>query len=162
MDKLSVIKNKIHTIQTIQPMLNIWRFKSEKVVFTNGCFDILHRGHVEYLAQASNLGNRLIIGLNTDNSVKKLKGEKRPLQDEISRSTTLASLLFVDAVILFDEDTPYKLIQEIIPDVLVKGSDYKPEQIAGYDIVTNNGGKVITVSLVEGYSTTSVINKIDT
>lgn len=161
MDKLSIIKNKIYTAQSIQPILNIWRFKSDKIVFSNGCFDILHRGHVEYLAQAANLGNRLIIGLNTDNSVKRLKGEKRPFQDETSRSIVLASLLFVDAVVLFDEDTPYELIKNIKPDILVKGNDYKPEQIAGYDIVTNNGGSVVTVNLVEGYSTTSVLNKLD-
>jgi rfaE bifunctional protein nucleotidyltransferase chain/domain len=137
-----------------------WRLKHETVVFTNGCFDILHRGHVEYLALAADMGKHLIIGLNTDNSVKKLKGDNRPVQDEISRATVLASLLFVDAVILFEEETPAELIKNILPDILVKGKDYKPEEIAGYDTVIKNGGRVETVELVAGFSTTKIINKL--
>jgi len=160
MDNKSFIYSKIHTAQSIQNKLAVWRFKQEPVVFTNGCFDILHRGHVEYLAQAAEMGKHLIIGLNTDNSVKKLKGESRPVQDEISRALILSSLLFVDAVILFDEDTPSELIKEIKPDILVKGKDYKPEEIAGYDTVISSGGRVETVELVADYSTTTILNKL--
>ncbi len=159
---LDTIINKIHTIESIQSKLVYWRFKNQKIVFSNGCFDILHRGHVEYLAQAADFGNRLIIGLNTDASVRRLKGAGRPVQDEIGRSIVLASLSFIDAIILFDEDTPYNLIKTIKPDFLVKGDDYKPENIVGYDIVTQNGGKVVTIKLVEGYSTTSVVNRMKT
>ena len=160
MEKLKFINNKIQTIESIQWWISMWRFKGEKIVFTNGCFDILHRGHIEYLAKAADMGRHLIIGLNTDSSVKKLKGNNRPVQDEISRATILSSLLFVDAVILFDEDTPYELIKSIKPDILVKGSDYKPEEIAGYDIVIGNGGTVETVDLVQGYSTTNILQKL--
>jgi rfaE bifunctional protein nucleotidyltransferase chain/domain len=137
-----------------------WRAEGRKVVFTNGCFDILHRGHVEYLSKASDMGDVLVVGLNTDASVKRLKGESRPINDEQARALILASLGFVDAVVLFDEDTPYELIKAIRPDVLVKGADYKPEEIVGYDIVTSYGGKVETVPLVEGYSTTSIISNL--
>jgi rfaE bifunctional protein nucleotidyltransferase chain/domain len=160
MSQLEQIIAKIHTVESIQPLLSMWRFKKEKIVFSNGCFDILHRGHVEYLAQAANLGQRLVIGLNTDTSVRRLKGPERPLQDEVGRSLVMASLKFVDAVILFDEETPYDLIRAIRPDFLVKGNDYKPEEIVGYDIVTANGGEVVTIKLVEGYSTTSVVNRM--
>jgi rfaE bifunctional protein nucleotidyltransferase chain/domain len=160
MSQLELIIAKIHTVESIQPLLSMWRFKKEKIVFSNGCFDILHRGHVEYLAQAADLGQRLVIGLNTDASVRRLKGQERPLQDEVGRSLVMASLKFVDAVILFDEETPYDLIKAIRPDFLVKGNDYKPEEIVGYDIVTANGGEVVTIKLVEGYSTTSVVNRM--
>ncbi len=160
MSHLEQIIGKIHTVESIQPMLAMWRFRGEKVVFSNGCFDILHRGHVEYLSQAADLGQHLIIGLNTDASVKRLKGPERPLQDEVGRSLVLASLKFVDAVILFDQDTPYELIKATKPDFLVKGNDYKPENIVGYDIVTANGGQVVAIQLVEGYSTTSVVNRM--
>ena len=128
-----------------------------KIVFTNGCFDILHRGHIEYLSKASDLGDVLIIGLNTDASVKRIKGEGRPVQDETSRALILASLRFVEAVILFDEDTPYDLISMIKPDVLVKGGDYTEETIVGADIVKAIGGEVVTIPLVEGYSTSGLI-----
>ncbi len=134
--------------------------EGKTLVFTNGCFDILHRGHVEYLSKASDMGDVLVVGLNTDASVKRLKGESRPINDEQARALILASLGFVDAVVLFDEDTPYELIKAIRPDVLVKGADYKPEEIVGYDIVTSYGGKVETVPLVEGYSTTSIISNL--
>ncbi|HON17732.1 MAG TPA: D-glycero-beta-D-manno-heptose 1-phosphate adenylyltransferase [Salinivirgaceae bacterium] len=160
MKHLEIIQSKIHTIDTIQPLLAMWRFKSEKIVFSNGCFDILHRGHVEYLSKAADLGKHLIIGLNTDASIKRIKGPSRPVQDENARSIVLASLRFVDAVILFDEDTPYNLIAAVKPDILVKGSDYKPEEIVGYDIVTKNGGEVVTIDLVEGYSTTNIVNRL--
>ena len=160
MENLSLIVNKIYTIDSIHNTLAYWRFKNEKIVFSNGCFDILHRGHVEYLAQAADLGKHLVIGLNSDSSVRKIKGPERPLQDEISRSVILAALKFVDAVILFDEETPYNLIKAIQPDFLVKGNDYKPEEIVGYDIVTGCGGSVVTINLVEGYSTTSIVNRM--
>ena len=161
MDYLPYIKNKIaRTQEEASRTLSLWRFKDEKIVFTNGCFDILHRGHIEYLAQAANLGTKLIIGLNSDASVKRLKGENRPVNDENARALALASLIFVDEVILFDTDTPYDLIDYVQPDVLVKGGDYNPEEIVGYDIVKAKNGKIVTIDFVEGYSTTSILNKI--
>ena len=161
MDYLPYIKNKIaRTQEEASRTLSLWRFKDEKIVFTNGCFDILHRGHIEYLAQAANLGTKLIIGLNSDASVKRLKGENRPVNDENARALALASLIFVDEVILFDSDTSYDLIDYVQPDVLVKGGDYNPEEIVGYDIVKAKNGKIITIDFVEGYSTTSILNKI--
>lgn len=158
--KLDIIKKKILTYDNLECSLALWRFKNYKIVFTNGCFDIIHHGHIEYLSKAADLGNILIIGLNTDDSVKRLKGQNRPVQDENSRAIILASLSFVNAVILFDEDTPYKLINLVQPDVLVKGGDYKPTDIVGYDIVTSKGGKVITIDFKQGYSSTSVIEKL--
>ncbi|HPW65544.1 MAG TPA: D-glycero-beta-D-manno-heptose 1-phosphate adenylyltransferase [Salinivirgaceae bacterium] len=160
MNNLDLIISKLHTVESIQRVLAYWRFKNHKVVFSNGCFDILHRGHIEYLAQAADFGDHLVIGLNTDASVRRLKGPERPLQDEVARSLVLASLNFVDAVILFDEDTPYNLIKAVQPDFLVKGNDYKPEDIVGYDIVKAKGGEVVTINLVEGYSTTSVVERM--
>jgi rfaE bifunctional protein nucleotidyltransferase chain/domain len=160
MKQLEIIQNKIHTKDSIQTLLNIWRFKNEKIVFSNGCFDIIHKGHIEYLAKAADLGQRMVIGLNTDNSVRKLKGESRPLQDETSRLTMLAALHFVDAVILFDEPTPYELIHAIQPDYLVKGKDYTAKEVVGYDIVKKRGGDIITIELTPGYSTTNIVDKI--
>ncbi|MCD4833600.1 MAG: D-glycero-beta-D-manno-heptose 1-phosphate adenylyltransferase [Bacteroidales bacterium] len=160
MDKLNIIQSKIIDISNIESHLTYWNLKNQKIVFTNGCFDILHRGHIEYLAQAANHGDILLIGLNTDNSVRRIKGNSRPVQDESARAILLASLSFVSAVILFDEDTPYELIKRVKPDILVKGSDYKTEDIIGYDIVTANGGKVVTIDFIEGYSTTSIIEKL--
>ncbi|MFO7865083.1 MAG: D-glycero-beta-D-manno-heptose 1-phosphate adenylyltransferase [Salinivirgaceae bacterium] len=159
MKQQELINNKIHTRESIAPLLSIWNFKEQKVVFSNGCFDILHRGHIEYLAKAADLGHKMVIGLNTDASVQKIKGAHRPLQDEQSRLTLLAALHFVDAVILFDEPTPYELIKIIQPDFLVKGKDYNAEDVVGYDIVTQKGGEVVTVELTPGYSTTNIINK---
>ncbi|MFW5656806.1 MAG: D-glycero-beta-D-manno-heptose 1-phosphate adenylyltransferase [Bacteroidota bacterium] len=157
--------NPLEKVVKTEPELSQLRaqlkFKGKKVVFTNGCFDILHRGHVEYLYKASLLGDFLFLGLNSDASVRRLKGENRPVQDEIARMTILASLYFVDAIMIFDEDTPYELIKKVQPDFLVKGKDYKAKEIVGYDIVTQNGGKVKTIDLVEGYSTTNLIRKIN-
>jgi rfaE bifunctional protein nucleotidyltransferase chain/domain len=130
------------------------------VVFTNGCFDILHLGHIEYLAKAAMLGNILVIGINSDSSVQKIKGKSRPINDERSRSMVLASLEFVTNVVLFDEETPYELIKTIQPDILVKGKDYTVEQIVGHDIVLAKGGKVETIELTPGYSTTAIEQKI--
>ena len=162
MPNLDLIKSKIFaTRDDIRYWLGYWRFHEKKVVFTNGCFDLLHQGHIDYLSRAADLGNVLIIGLNTDESVKRIKGEGRPVQDEYSRALVLASLRFVDAVVLFNEDTPYDLIKAIQPDTLVKGSDYKAEQIVGYDVVTQKGGNVVTIDYLEGFSTTGLIAKIN-
>lgn len=161
MDFLPYIEKKIAaTPEEAFRTLSMWRFKNDKIVFTNGCFDILHKGHVEYLAKAAALGTKLVIGLNTDASVKRLKGEGRPVNDQMARALLLASLIFVDEVIFFDTDTPYDLINMVQPDVLVKGGDYKPEDIVGYDIVKAKGGEVVTIDFIEGYSTTSTIEKM--
>ena len=161
MDYLPFIEKKIaYTAKEAENTLSLWRFKDDKIVFTNGCFDILHRGHIEYLAKAASLGTKLVIGLNTDASVKRLKGDSRPINDENARALLLASLVFVDKVILFDTDTPRDLIDFVQPDVLVKCGDYKPEEIVGYDIVKAKGGEIVTLDFVEGYSTTSLIEKM--
>ena len=159
MDKLDIIKRKIIGADSLHFHLAQWKFKRQTIVFTNGCFDIIHRGHIEYLSKAASYGDILVIGLNTDKSVKKLKGQGRPYQDENSRALILASLHFVTAVIFFEEETPYELLKIIQPDILVKGSDYKPEEIAGRDIVEAKGGKVVTVDFVEGCSSSAIINK---
>lgn len=162
MDYLLPIEKKIaYTAKDAERTLSLWRFKNDKIVFTNGCFDILHKGHIEYLIKAASLGTKLVIGLNTDASVKRLKGDSRPVNDEKARALLLASLIFVDEVILFDTDTPRDLIDFIQPDVLVKGGDYKTEEIVGYDIVKAKGGEVITLDFIEGYSTTSTIEKMN-
>ncbi|HBS86851.1 MAG: hypothetical protein A2W91_12535 [Bacteroidetes bacterium GWF2_38_335] len=160
MNKWDFIQSKVLSVDQLKIFIAFWNFKNQKIVFTNGCFDILHRGHIEYLAKAASLGDILIIGLNTDESVKRLKGENRPVQDEKSRALQLASLSFVTNVVLFNEDTPYELIKTINPDVLVKGSDYKPEEIVGYDIVSAKGGEIATIDFVDGFSTSALINKI--
>jgi len=162
MKRLEIIRKKIfnYSDPEFSRLLAIWQFQGKKIVFTNGCFDILHLGHIDYLSAASELGDLLVIGLNTDESVSKIKGNNRPIQDEISRAFVLASLGFVDAVVFFGEDTPYDLITTIQPDVLVKGADYKPEDIVGYDIVKNKGGEIVSIEFLEGYSTTAIENKI--
>jgi rfaE bifunctional protein nucleotidyltransferase chain/domain len=167
MPKLEVLQQKIHSLDSIVKKVANWRLKNDSIVFTNGCFDILHRGHVEYLAQASDKGNRLVVGLNTDASVKQQgKGDNRPINDEESRAIVLAGLHHVDAIILFDGDTPYELIKAIQPDALAKGGDYDPEEtnpespkyIVGSDLVKN----VFTIDLVPGHSTTGTIKKMQT
>lgn len=160
MNYFDKIKNKILEGEGLEKWLDECRKNGKKIVFTNGCFDILHRGHVEYLSKAAAFGDVMVVGLNTDASVKRLKGPSRPVNDEYARAFVLAGLEFVSAVVLFDEDTPYNLIKKVQPDFLVKGSDYKPENIVGYDIVTAKGGKVVTVDLVEGFSTTKTIEKM--
>jgi len=157
MTTLEVTNNKILDIKVLENRLAMWRLFKHKIVFTNGCFDILHRGHIEYLSQARDKGEILIIGLNSDASVKRIKGEGRPVQDETSRALVLASLRIVDAVVLFDEDTPYELIKIVKPDVLVKGGDYTDETIVGADIVRANGGEVVVIPIVEGYSTSKIL-----
>lgn len=148
--------------EEVSGLMDVWKYMGLKTVFTNGCFDIIHLGHIDYLARAASLGGKLVIGLNTDTSVSKLKGPNRPVQDEKSRALILAALQFVDAVILFDEETPKELISFLIPDILVKGSDYSIDQIVGADVVLNNGGKVETMDFVPGYSTSKIIEKIKT
>lgn len=160
MKQIEQIKAKITDRSQAAQKVKGWQIRNEKVVFTNGCFDILHRGHVDYLARAANFGHHMVLGLNTDASVSRLKGPERPFVDEESRALLLAALQFIDLVVLFDEDTPYELIQSLQPDILVKGSDYQAKDIVGYDIVTQRGGKVETIDFVEGFSTTSLINKI--
>jgi rfaE bifunctional protein nucleotidyltransferase chain/domain len=156
-----VLLNKILTRDAITKRANIWRMFNKKIVFTNGCFDILHQGHIDYLSKARDLGGALVIGLNTDASVKRLnKSPERPINKEQSRALVLAALVLVDAIVLFDEDTPYDLIKAIQPDVLVKGADYKAEDIVGYDIVKARGGEVATIELTEGFSTTELIKRI--
>jgi rfaE bifunctional protein nucleotidyltransferase chain/domain len=160
MNKLDLIKNKIFTLSTIYHQLNIWRFGQHKIVFTNGCFDILHLGHIDYLSKAADMGTKLIIGLNTDKSTQKLKGKTRPINNELSRSTLLAALSFVDAVVLFDDDTPIKLIETIKPQILVKGADYNINTIVGANEVLKSGGQVATIKLIEGYSTSAIEQRI--
>jgi D-glycero-beta-D-manno-heptose 1-phosphate adenylyltransferase len=155
-----IISSKIFDTEKLMRQLAVWNFKDKKIVFTNGCFDFIHLGHIDYLAKAADAGDVLIIGLNSDESVRRLKGAGRPVNNNQARSLTLASFSFVDAVILFDEDTPYELICRIQPDVLVKGKDYKTEEIAGHDIVLAKGGQVITVDLLPGYSTTALIERL--
>ena len=155
------LSDKIVSKDQLNTLLQEWNKQSQQIVFTNGCFDILHRGHVEYLCHARDLGDKLILGLNTDASVKRLgKSPERPINTEETRAIILSALECVDAVILFDEDTPFDLINFVQPDVLVKGNDYKAEDIVGYDIVTAKGGKVITIQLVDGFSTTKLIEKM--
>jgi rfaE bifunctional protein nucleotidyltransferase chain/domain len=161
MNSLDLINKKIiRDWEFLPDIVNDWKNSNKKIVFTNGCFDIIHRGHIELLSRAADLGQKLIVGLNTDASVKRLKGEERPLQDENSRSLIMAGFGFVDLVVLFQQDTPFELISIIKPQVLVKGGDYKAEEIVGYDVVTANRGKVVTINFVEGYSTTSIIKKM--
>lgn len=152
--------SKILSLSKAIQITSEWRSNNTKTVFSNGCFDILHAGHVDYLEKARKKGDHLVVGLNTDQSVSRIKGADRPIVDEISRSRVLAALEFVDAVVLFDEDTPYNLIKALSPDILVKGKDYEISNIVGADYVLQNGGKVETIELTEGLSTTNVINKI--
>ena len=154
------LQQKIKDANSLQKKLAVWRFKNKKIVFTNGCFDLLHYGHIHYLATAKALGDVLIVGLNARNSVKRLKGNHRPINDDKTRQSVLAALFFVDAVIEFEEDTPYQLIKDIQPDVLVKGGDWKVADIVGNDIVLNKGGTVKSLPFIEGYSTTLIEGKI--
>lgn len=160
MDFLQFSKQKIIEQDHLKNIISFWRFKGYRLVFTNGCFDILHMGHVDYLARAKSLGDILVVGLNTDQSVSRIKGKNRPVNNQDARALLLASLVFVDAVVLFDEDTPYNLIKSVQPDILVKGSDYKPLDIVGADIVLDAGGSIETIDFLEGYSTTSIIEKL--
>jgi D-glycero-beta-D-manno-heptose 1-phosphate adenylyltransferase len=155
------IQQKILDKHQLQQELMRWRKFSKKIAFTNGCFDILHAGHIHSLMQAASFADVLIVGLNSDASTKRLKGENRPVNNEQNRALLLASLVMVDAVVLFDEDTPYELITSVLPDVLVKGGDYTVETIVGAKEVIENGGTVEIIPLVEGLSTTSLLRKIE-
>ncbi|MBE9511064.1 MAG: D-glycero-beta-D-manno-heptose 1-phosphate adenylyltransferase [Bacteroidetes bacterium] len=161
MNKFEHIKSKIVSGTDLTRRLAVYRFKNQKVVFTNGCFDLIHLGHVEYLMQAANLGNVLIIGLNSDSSIIKIKGSGRPVLDQESRAMTLAAFSFVNNIVLFNEETPCELIKQVRPDILVKGGDYKPEEIVGYDIVKDNGGEVKILDFIKGYSTSDIIERIN-
>ena len=155
------IQHKIYTqVEDFLGQAQNWKKEEKTIVFTNGCFDILHRGHLDYLEQISKLGDRLVIGVNSDSSVKRLKGEDRPINTELDRSYVLASLAYVDAVVVFSEDTPINLINSILPDVLAKGGDYKIKDIVGAEEVTANGGKVLTTPIVYHDSTSSILEKI--
>lgn len=160
MSNLKNIKSKIYSLSDLKIQSDKWKENGEKIVFTNGCFDLVHRGHIEVLANTADLGDKLIIGLNSDSSIKELKGENRPIMDEISRSILLASLQFVDAIVFFSEETPYKLIETLIPDVLAKGGDYKVTEIAGNRVVLENGGEVILFPFIDGVSSTKIVEKI--
>ena len=160
MSYLNKTNSKIFLLDDLKNQVNAWKQAGEEVVFTNGCFDIIHRGHIEVLAQTADLGDRLIIGLNSDSSIQKIKGKYRPIIDEQARAILLAALSFVDAVILFSEETPINLISTLTPDVLAKGGDYEIETIVGHEIVQNNGGKVILVPFINGFSSTAIIEKI--
>ncbi len=158
--KFQNIKNKIQDWVQIKKTVTHWKSNNYKIVFTNGCFDLLHYGHIHYLAEARDLGDKLIVGLNSAASVKRLKGDNRPINDELTRQHLLAALEMVDAVVVFEQDTPYELIKIILPDILVKGGDWQPPQIVGSDIVLANHGEVKSLPYVEGYSTTNIEKKI--
>lgn len=153
------IQQKIMTLEELLKKQSQWRVLDKKVAFTNGCFDIIHTGHIASLTEAANQADYLIVGLNSDASVKRLKGPTRPINTQKGRETVLAALSMVDAVVVFEEDTPLELIKKLLPDVLVKGGDYTVEQIAGAKEVIANGGKVIINPIVEGYSTTHIIER---
>ena len=157
---LEKINDKIFGLEFLIKNLDQWRNENKKIVFTNGCFDLIHLGHIDVLARSSDLGDILIIGVNSDSSIQKLKGENRPIIEENSRVKQLAALEFVDAVVLFDEDTPQKLIEKIKPDVITKGGDYKAENVVGNEVVTQKNGQVVIIPLTQGYSTTSILKKI--
>ncbi len=163
MNNLELIQSKIFNEKdtALKNLLATLHFKGKKVVFTNGVFDLLHLGHIDYLSKAKDLGDFLVVGVNSDASAKRLgKGENRPIKDEHSRSVIMASLRFVDLVIIFNDDTPYEVIKMVQPDILVKGADYKPEDIVGYDVVTSKNGEVVTIDFLPGYSTTALEKKI--
>lgn len=161
MSSLSIISGKILDELSLKSRVQLWESEKKSVVFTNGVFDLIHLGHIDYLSKAKDEGDILVVGVNTDSSARRLgKGSIRPITDEKSRSMIIAALEFVDAVVLFEEDTPYNLIAKIQPNILVKGADYKPEDIVGYDIVTAKGGSIKTIAFLPGYSTTSIEQKI--
>ncbi|HJN06793.1 MAG TPA: D-glycero-beta-D-manno-heptose 1-phosphate adenylyltransferase [Bacteroidales bacterium] len=161
MNSLTSISDKIYDNQSLDLKLKDWRSGNKKIVFTNGVFDLLHLGHIDYLSKAKDNGDILFVGVNSDVSAKKLgKGSSRPITNEKSRSMIIAALEFVDAVMLFDEDTPLELIKIVMPDILVKGGDYKLEDIVGYDVVMAKGGTIKTIDLLPGYSSTAIEQKI--
>ena len=154
------MKNKLKTWEEIAAIIKDIKSQNKKIVFTNGCFDILHSGHVQYLAEAKELGDILILGLNSDSSVKRLKGKDRPINNERERSVILSALYSISYIVIFEDDTPYKLIKHIKPDILVKGGDWEPKDIVGSDVVSSYNGEVKSLSFIEGKSTTDIINKL--
>ena len=146
-------------MKTIDSKLHFWKKNEKKIIFSNGCFDLLHKGHIDLLAKARSLGDVLIVGLNSDESIRALKGDKRPIQNQKVRSNNLLKLSSVDLVIIFEEETPHKLIKKIRPNIIVKGQDYKAKHVVGYNIIKGWGGEVVLVPLTKGYSTTSIIKK---
>ena len=160
MRKPEIIETKILSLPHALRRINQWRITEKTIAFTNGCFDILHRGHIYSLSQAAKEADYLIVGLNSDSSTKQLKGPGRPINDQQARAIVLASLLMVDMVVIFDEETPLELIKAIMPDVIVKGGDYTEDQIAGAKEVKANGGRVVINPIVEGFSTTGIIKKM--
>jgi rfaE bifunctional protein nucleotidyltransferase chain/domain len=159
-DLEQTLLDKINDLASLKIKRSAWKTEGKKVVFTNGVFDLLHIGHITYMAKAAELGDKLIIGLNADSSVKRIKGDNRPVNDQNSRAMLLAALFFVDAVVVFEEDTPHGLITGLLPDILVKGADYAIGDIVGGKEVVANGGEVKTIDFVEGYSSTSIIQRI--
>ena len=159
-DLEKALLDKITDIAALKGRISQWHSEGKKVVFTNGVFDLLHIGHITYMAKAADLGDKLIIGLNSDASVKRIKGDDRPVNDQNSRAALLAALFFVDAIVVFEEDTPINLITALMPDILVKGADYSIDNIVGAKEVMANGGEVKTIDFVDGYSSTSIIQKI--
>lgn len=157
---MSMAKEKIKDIEEITTIVEHLKKEGKIIVFTNGCFDILHSGHIQYLYDAKRLGDILIIGLNSDSSIKRIKGEKRPIINEWERAYILSALEMVDFIVIFDEDTPYELIKAIKPNILVKGGDWDIEKIVGRDIVESYGGKVLNIPFVEGKSTTNIIQRV--
>jgi D-glycero-beta-D-manno-heptose 1-phosphate adenylyltransferase len=160
MNNPEIIGSKILTHSELRLQANRWRFLGKSIAFTNGCFDILHQGHIFSLSQAAKEADILVVGLNSDGSTRRLKGESRPINNQQSRALILASLLMVDAVVIFEEDTPLELIKDLMPDVIVKGGDYKMEEIVGAKEVIASGGRVVINPLKEGFSTTGLIEKI--
>lgn len=161
MRRSDVVEKKIVSLPVLTRLVAQWRLLGKKIAFTNGIFDILHKGHIFSLSQAASEADYLIVGLNSDSSTKMLKGETRPINDEQSRALLLASLLIVDAVVIFNEETPLELIKAILPDVIIKGGDYTVEQVAGGKEVIENGGRVVINPIIEGLSTTGLIQKIE-
>ncbi len=157
---IAKIQEKIQSLEALSDIVKGLKQKGETIVFTNGCFDIVHSGHIHTLSEAKDLGTKLIVGINSDSSVKKLKGDTRPIQNEDQRALTITAFSFVDYVVLFKDETPIKLIETLIPNILVKGGDYKIDEIVGADIVLKNGGKVEMIPFLKGFSTTNTIGKI--
>ena len=153
------IVDKVKDRKGVREWVHVWRKFGDQIVFTNGCFDILHRGHLDYLSKAADLGDRLIIGVNTDQSVRNLKGSNRPVIDQETRALKLASLAYVDAVVLFDEETPLDLITALEPDILVKGADYSESEVVGAKEVQTRGGRVVLIPFLEGFSTSAIIER---
>ena len=157
---LEYINSKLYSLSELKIRSDKWKSTGEKIVFTNGCFDILHQGHIEMLARTADLGTKLIVAINSDISIKKIKGENRPIMKQKSRAILLASLTFVDAVVLFSEETPINLISTLNPNILAKGGDYEISTIVGHKIIKENGGQVTLVPFLDGFSSTTIIDKI--